>query len=141
VTATATTAPPPTATPTDTPYSGDLRVTGLAFNPAVPEAAVPFHLLAVVHNDSAVAVSNVALRIENHFPHPHAGCDNMDLTSILLDTTVDLGAGQSLPVDYEMQIDDAWAHMICIKVDPDGLIAETDEDNNYDAETLLVGMP
>jgi hypothetical protein len=81
----------------------------------------------------------VKVQVEDHFPHPEASCTNMDMVTVLHQTTVNLNAGQSLAVDYTVQTDTAWEHIICVKIDPDDAIAESDEDNNYKGQSVLVG--
>jgi len=117
----------------------DLRISALSFSPAHLFTGTPFHVLAQLHNDGTQALSGVTVRVEDHFPHPQASCLDMNMVNILHETTVDLNAGQSLPVDYSVQIDDAWEHLICVKVDPDDAIAESDESNNAQGQTVIVG--
>ncbi len=129
----------PTGTPTSTPLPPDLYVTDLAFGPDVLVKNAPIHILATLHNDGAEALSNVMVRVENHFSHPLASCDNMDMVDVMYETTVDLDAGALLPVDFSVQIDTAWEHLICVKVDPDNAVGESDEGNNAQGQAILVG--
>ena len=129
----------PTAGPTGTLSPPDLRVSDLAFSPDILVKNVPIHVLATLHNDGSQNLSDVTVHIENHFSHPHASCTNMDMVDILYETTVDLDAGQALEVDYTIQIDTAWEHLVCIKIDPTGAITETNEANNYQGQAILVG--
>jgi hypothetical protein len=129
----------PTAGPTEIPLPPDLRVSDLAFSPDILVKNVPIHVLAILHNDGSQNLSGVTVHIENHFSHPHASCTNMDMVDLLYETTVDLDAGQALEVDYTIQIDTAWEHLVCIKIDPTEAITETNEANNYQGQTILVG--
>jgi hypothetical protein len=117
----------------------DLRVTDLAISPGVLIKNTPFHALATLHNDGTGALSNVTVRVEDHFSHPQVSCSNMDMATTIHETTVNLDAGQSLPVDYTVMVDSAWEHLICMKVDPDNDVAESDDDNNAQGEMVLVG--
>jgi hypothetical protein len=133
--ATGGTATPSTAPPTTPP---DLRVSAVGFGSSVLVAGVPFDVLATLDNDGAQPLSAVTVRVEDHFSHAHASCSNMDMVTTLHETTVDLPVGQS-PIALSVQIDDAWEHIICVKVDPDDAIAESDESNNAAGQTVLVG--
>jgi hypothetical protein len=145
----ATDTPTPTRTliPTDTPTVGpagtlsppDLRISDLAFAPDILVKNVPIHVLATLHNDGSQNLSGVKVHVENHFSHPHASCTNMDMVDVLYETTVDLNAGQALEVDYTIEIDTAWEHLVCVKIDPEGTITETNEANNYQGQAILVG--
>jgi hypothetical protein len=42
-------------------------------------------------------------------------------------------------VDYTIEIDTAWEHLVCVKIDPEGTITETNEANNYQGQAILVG--
>jgi len=128
----------PTATPA--PTSGatpDLRVSAIGFNPSIGVTGTPFHVMAVLHNDGSQALTNVTVRVEQH--HNSGSCDDMGMVNTLHETTVDLDAGQSLPVDYTATINDAWEHIICVRIDSDDDVAESDEGNNVEGDTLLVG--
>lgn len=130
--------PPPT--PTSTPASvPDLRVSALGFSPNHLFTGTPFHVLAQLHNDGTQTLSGVTVRVEDHLSQPQASCSNMNMVNTLHETTVNLDAGQLLPVDYSVQIDDAWEHLICVKVDPDDAIAESDESNNAQGQSVIVG--
>jgi hypothetical protein len=61
------------------------------------------------------------------------------MVDVLYETTVDLNAGQALEVDYTIEIDTAWEHLVCVKIDPEGTITETNEANNYQGQAILVG--
>ena len=138
------TSAPPTSQPQPTPAATsstppDLYVTDVTIDPEVPVTGTPFSVLALLHNDGTAPLVGVTVRVEDHFPHAHASCDNMSMTNTIYETTQTLGAGETVPVDYAVQIDDAWEHLICVKIDPDGTIAESDESNNADGESVLVG--
>jgi hypothetical protein len=125
----------PTVPPAGLP---DLRVTDLTFDPTTPTAGTPFHVRAVLHNSGSTALSNVTVRIENRLPTPHTTCYYPSTFNTLYQTTVSLNPGQSLPVDYLVTINEVWHHFVCIKIDPDDVIAETNEDNNAQGQEVSV---
>lgn len=133
----ATSAPAPTAAATSAPGSIDLRISAVTFDPAIPIAATSFDVRAMVHNDSGRPFTNVVLRVDrNPFS---SSCSDPSATVTLGETTVNLAAGQSLPVDVQVQTDPAWEYRICVKIDPDDAIEESDESNNTLGEPIQVG--
>lgn len=129
----------PAPTPTPTPASmPDLRISALGFSPNVLISGTPFHALAQLHNDGTQALSGVAVRVEGH--PVSSSCSDMTTVHLLQETTVNLDAGQSLPADLSAQINATDEHLVCVKIDPDNAIAESDESNNALGQSVYVGI-
>jgi uncharacterized repeat protein (TIGR01451 family) len=106
-----------------------VSVTEIQFEPAIADAGQPVTVKAKVQN---LGLSDVAdIRV-----------DFLDFGTLLEQTTItSLPAGTASEVTFETTYGEAGLRLISIRVDPDDVIAELNEDNNEASKVLQVGQP
>ncbi|MDF1562924.1 MAG: CARDB domain-containing protein [Deltaproteobacteria bacterium] len=107
----------------------DLIVTELAAPPSAP-AGTPFEVTVTVENQGTVDAGAFAIRIwSDDHPVVTTSCDYLGRTVV-----ASLPAGASLPVTFEIQSPGDYrddVYYLAAKVDAEGDVDETDEDNNW----------
>jgi subtilase family serine protease/Tol biopolymer transport system component/flagellar hook assembly protein FlgD/fibronectin type 3 domain-containing protein len=106
---------------------GDILIT-----PAIAREGGNVTIAAVVRNDGFATASNIRVNF-------YEGAPGTDGALIESRTVSSLGAGQSQPVSVDwIGITESGQRVITVKVDPDGLIGETNEEDNQAFVTLQI---
>ena len=106
--------------------SGDLALTPASFT-TLPSNE---HLAGTLHNLGLSGVSGAVVRV---YAKP-------DLTHALAETTIDVGGRGTAPFALDFAVTSAQTLNLLVRVDPDNVIAESNEGNNEASVTLPFGQ-